>query len=168
MLSFTASCIRGGFFNIGKNKRKNMRKQQTYIATAKDIQKVWYIVDAKDKILGRLAGKVASVLMGKGKVIYSRHQDVGDEVIVINASKVKITGNKASEKVYKRYSAYPGGLHTETLEVKMKKNPEYVIRHAIKGMLPKSKLGAKLLKKLRVYRDENHSHKAQAPKPLTV
>jgi large subunit ribosomal protein L13 len=140
----------------------------TYIAKPKDIQKVWYLVDAKDKVLGRLASKVATVLIGKGKVIYSPHQDVGDEVIVINASKVKTTGNKLSDKTYKRYSAYPGGLHEENLATKMKKHPDYVIRHAVKGMLPKSKLGAKLLKKLKVYADENHPHKAQMPKPLAV
>ena len=145
-----------------------MKKQTTYIAKPEDIQKTWYLVDAADKVLGRLASKVAVTLIGKGKVIYSPHQDVGDEVIVINASKVKTTGKKMAYKEYKRYSAYPGGLHRETLETKMKKAPEYVIRHAVKGMLPKSKLGAKLLKKLRVYRDANHPHKAQAPKPLAV
>ena len=91
-----------------------------------------------------------------------------DEVIVVNAGKVKITGNKNIDKTYKRYTAYPGGLHLETLEAKMKGNPEYVIRHAVKGMLPKSKLGAKLLKKLKVYAGEDHPHKAQNPKVLTV
>lgn len=141
---------------------------KTYIAKEKDIQRAWYIVDAKDKILGRLASRIASVLIGKGKVIYSPHHDVGDEVIVINASKVKTTGKKLADKIYKRYSAYPGGLNTETLEVKMKKDPGYVIRHAVHGMLPKNKLGAKLLKKLKVYKDENHPHKAQSPKPLVV
>lgn len=141
---------------------------KTYIAKPKDIQKAWYLIDAKDKVLGRLSTKIASILMGKGKVIYSPHHDVGDEVIVINASRVRTTGKKLTEKVYKRYSAYPGGLNEETLETKMKKNPEYVIIHAVKGMLPKSKLGTKLLKKLKVYADENHPHKAQSPKPLTV
>lgn len=140
----------------------------TYIAKPKDIQKIWYIVDAKDRVLGRLASKIAAVLIGKGKVIYSPHQDTGDEVIVINASKVKTTGKKFSDKTYKRYSAYPGGLHEENLASKMKRHPDYVIRHAVKGMLPKNKLGAKLLKKLRVYADENHPHKAQMPKPLAV
>ena len=145
-----------------------MNKQHTYIAKPKDIQKAWYLVDAADKVLGRLACKVATTLMGKGKVIYSPHQDVGDEVIVINASKVKVTGKKLSYKVYNRYSAYPGGLRQEILATKMKKAPEYVIRHAVKGMLPKNKLGARLLKKLKVYADENHPHKAQNPKPLEV
>ena len=141
---------------------------KTYIAKEKDIQKAWYIVDAKDKILGRLACRVATILMGKGKVIYAPHQDVGDEVIVINASQVKVTGKKYAQKVYKNYSAYPGGLNIQTLETVSKKKPEYVIMHAVKGMLPKSKLGAKLLKKLRVYRDANHPHKSQNPKALKV
>ena len=141
---------------------------KTYIATEKDIKKVWHVVDAKDKILGRLATKVASVLMGKNKVIYSPHQDTGDEVIVINASKVKITGNKNADKVYKRYTAYPGGLHLETLEVKMKNNPGHVIRHAVKGMLPKGPLGYKMLKKLKCYAGDAHPHSAQQPKPLNI
>lgn len=141
---------------------------KTYIAKDKDIKREWYLVDAKDKILGRLASKVAAVLIGKEKVIYAPHQDTGDEVIVVNASKIKTTGNKLSDKVYKRYSAYPGGLNQETLAAKLKNDPEYVIRHAVKGMLPKNKLGAKLLKKLKVYRDDVHPHKAQNPKPLTV
>ena len=140
----------------------------TYIAKPKDIQKIWYIVDAKDKVLGRMASKIAAVLIGKGKVIYSPHQDVGDEVIVINARKVKTTGNKVAYKLYNRYSAYPGGLKQETLATKMKKQPEYVIRHAVKGMLPKSKLGAKLLKKLRVYPGEVHPHQAQKPKVMKI
>lgn len=141
---------------------------KTYIAKEKDIHKAWHIVDAKDKILGRLAAKVASVLIGKDKVIYSPHQDTGDEVIVINASKVKTTGKKLLAKVYKRYSAYPGGLNIETLETVLKKRPEYVIMHAVKGMLPKNKLGAKLLKKLRVYPNEAHPHAAQQPKALNI
>lgn len=141
---------------------------KTYIAKEKDIKKDWYIVDAKDKILGRLASRVASVLRGKDKVIYSPHQDTGDEVIVINASKVRVTGSKASEKVYKSYSAYPGGLNLTTLETMMKKKPDYVIRHAVAGMLPKTKLGEKLLKKLRVYADDKHPHYAQKPKAMKI
>lgn len=141
---------------------------KTYVAKPKDIQKTWYIADARDKVLGRLACKIATVLMGKQKVIYSPHHDVGDEVIVINAGKIRTTGKKLTDKIYSRYSAYPGGLNQETLGTKMRKDPTFAIRHAVKGMLPKSKLGAKLLKKLKVYADENHPHKAQAPKPLTV
>jgi len=141
---------------------------KTYIAKDKDIKKIWYIVDAKDKVLGRLATRVASILIGKDKVIYSPHQDVGDEVIVINASKVKVTGKKLLQKEYKSYSAYPGGLRIEHLETVLSKRPEYVIRHAVHGMLPKSKLGAKLLKKLRVYADDKHPHASQNPKELVI
>ena len=141
---------------------------KTYIAKEKDIQKAWHVVDAKDQVLGRLAAKVATILMGKNKVIYSPHQDTGDEVIVINAKLIKTTGNKLEQKEYKRYSAYPGGLNRETLATVMKKSPERVIIHAIHGMLPKSKLGAKLLKKLRVYPGEVHPHQAQQPKVLKI
>jgi len=141
---------------------------KTYIAKDKDIQKSWYIVDAKDKILGRLAAKVASILRGKDKVIYSPHQDTGDEVIVINAKLVKTTGKKLTEKVYKSYSAYPGGLNLVTLEAMLKKRPEHVVRHAVRGMLPKNKLGDKLIKKLRVYAGTEHPHTAQKPKVLTI
>ena len=141
---------------------------KTYIAKEKDIQKTWHVVDAKDKVLGRLSAKVASILMGKNKVIYSPHQDTGDEVIVINAKLIKTTGNKLGQKQYLRYSAYPGGLNSETLATVMKKSPERVIRHAVHGMLPKSKLGAKLLKKLRVYPGDVHPHQAQQPKVLKI
>jgi large subunit ribosomal protein L13 len=141
---------------------------KTYIAKEKDIKKIWHVVDAKDQVLGRLSAKVASILMGKNKVMYSPHQDTGDEVIVINAKLVKTTGNKLNQKTYKRYSAYPGGLKEELMAATMVKKPENVIRHAVHGMLPKSKLGAKLLKKLRVYPGDVHPHQAQTPKVLKV
>lgn len=141
---------------------------RTYIAKEKDIKKEWYVVDATDKVLGRLASQVASILRGKDKVIYSPHQDTGDEVIVINAAKIKVTGNKAAEKVYKSYSAYPGGLKLTTFDTMIKKKPDHVIRHAVAGMLPKTKLGEKLLKKLRVYADDKHPHTAQKPKELKI
>ena len=141
---------------------------KTYIAKEKDIKKVWHVVDAKGQVLGRMSAKIASILMGKNKVIYSPHLDTGDEVIVINAKLVKTTGNKLGQKTYLRYSAYPGGLNSETLETVIKKSPERVIMHAVHGMLPKSKLGAKLLKKLRVYPGEVHPHQAQQPKALKV
>jgi len=144
------------------------RRMKTYIAKEKDIKRVWHVVDAKDKVLGRLAAKVATILMGKNKVIYSPHQDTGDEVIVINARLIKTTGNKLDQKLYHSYSAYPGGLNTQTLATVMKKKPENAIRHAVHGMLPKSKLGAKLLKKLRVYPGDAHPHQAQVPKVLKV
>lgn len=144
----------------------NHKPMKTYIATEKDIKRAWHLVDAKDQILGRLASRVATILMGKGKVIYAPHQDVGDEVVVINAAKVKVTGNKMQDKTYKRYSGYPRGLNEETLETMMKKRPDFVIRHAVHGMLPKSKLGAKMLKKLKVYAGEEHPHKAQLAKAV--
>ena len=143
-----------------------MEGYRTYIAKEKDIEKSWHLVDAKDQILGRLAARIATILRGKDKVIYSPHQDTGDEVIVINARKIKTTGKKMAQKTYKRYSAYPGGLNIETLETVMKKRPDYVIRHAVKGMLPKNRLGQQLLKKLRVYPDETHPHQAQKPKVM--
>ncbi len=135
----------------------------TYIAKPKDIKKNWYIIDARDQVLGRVATRVASILIGKDKVIYSPHMDTGDEVIIINSSRIRTTGNKLKDKVYNSYSAYPGGLRQTTLETMMKKAPEKVLRHAVKGMLPKNKLGAKLLKKLKVYAGEIHPHEAQKP-----
>lgn len=135
----------------------------TYIAKPKDITKNWYIIDAKDQILGRVATRVASILIGKDKVIYSPHIDTGDEVIIINSSKIRVTGNKLKDKLYNSYSAYPGGLRQTTLETMMKRAPDKVLRHAVKGMLPKNKLGAKLLKKLKVYSGEVHPHAAQKP-----
>lgn len=141
---------------------------KTYIAKDKDIKRDWYVVDAKDKILGRLASKVAAILRGKNKVYFSPHQDTGDEVIVINAKLIKTTGNKMTDKVYKRYSAYPGGLKLETLEAVMKKDPARVIKHAVRGMLPKNKLGDKIILKLKVYPGDAHPHAAQKPKVLAV
>jgi large subunit ribosomal protein L13 len=135
----------------------------TYVPKQKDIAKIWYLIDAKDQILGRLATRVASILRGKNKVIFSPHMDTGDEVIVINASKVRTTGKKLEEKVYRRHSLYPGGYREIPLGTMMKKRPDEVIRHAVKGMLPKNKLGEKLLKKLRVYPGEGHPHAAQKP-----
>ena len=140
----------------------------TYMAKSKDVVKNWYLIDAQDQILGRLATRVASILRGKDKVIYSPHQDTGDEVIVINAGRIRTTGNKLEDKVYNSYSAYPGGLKQTPLKAMMKKRPEYVVRHAVKGMLPKNKLGAKILKKLRVYAGAEHPHSAQKPKVIAV
>ena len=141
---------------------------KTFIAKEKDLKKAWYIVDAKDKVLGRLATKVATILIGKHKTTYSPHQDSGDEVIIINARKIKVTGNKMASKTYKRYSAYPGGLKEESMAKVMEKKPEQVIIHAVHGMLPKNKLGAKLLKKLKVYPDDKHPHQAQKPVELKI
>lgn len=140
----------------------------THFANKKEIQKVWYVVDAKDKILGRLASKVASVLKGKHKTIYTPHVDSGDGVIVINASGIKVTGRKPKQKVYRRYSGYPGGLREVTFEKMFKAKPATVVRLAIRRMLPTGALGSDMLKKLKIYADDKHPHQAQAPVPLEV
>ena len=139
---------------------------KTFIPKADDTEKIWYIVNAEDKVLGRLASKVATILRGKHKPIYVPHADVGDYVIVINAAKVRLTGKKLEQKVYYHYSGYPGGLKETPLSDLMKKNPEEVIKRAVKGMLPKNKLGRKMLTKLKVYPDKEHSQEAQKPIPI--
>jgi len=142
--------------------------RRTYVATKEDIKKQWYIVDAKGKILGRLATKVASVLRGKHKPIFTPHLDTGDGVIVINASKIKVTGRKLKQSVYRRYSGYPGGLREVTLETMLAKKPTTVIQLAVRRMLPGGPLGRDLIKKLKVYADDAHRHQAQNPKALEV
>jgi len=140
----------------------------TYTVKASEIEKKWYVVDATDKNLGRLASEIAKVLSGKNKPIYTPHLDTGDYVIVINAEKVKFTGKKLDQKLYRRHSNHPGGLKETTLRVMMEKKPEDVIKLAIKGMLPKKALGGQMLKKLRVYAGENHGHEAQRPEILEI
>ena len=141
-------------------------KQTTPVPKERDIERKWYVVDAQDKILGRLASTIAVRLMGKDKPIWSPHVDTGDFVVVINAEKIRVTGKKLAEKMYYRHSGYPGGLRKETLSSLMQKSPETVIRHAVKGMLPHNKLGARILKKLKVYRGTEHPHQAQQPVPV--
>jgi large subunit ribosomal protein L13 len=136
---------------------------RTYVATQKDIKRKWYIVDAKDKVLGRLAVRIADVLRGKDKAIYTPHVDTGDHVIVINADKVKFTGNKLKNKTYDRYSGYPGGRKVESLETLLKRKPTEVLVHAVKGMVPDNSLGRDMLKKLKVYAGCEHPHSAQGP-----
>ncbi|MEW6230180.1 MAG: 50S ribosomal protein L13 [Bacillota bacterium] len=128
----------------------------------------WYVVDAEGKTLGRLASQVAKVLRGKHKPTYTPHLDTGDHVIVINAEKVKVTGNKAKEKIYYRHTGWPGGLRAVPYDVMISKKPEAVIEHAVKGMLPHNRLGRALGKKLKVYRGADHPHAAQKPKPLEI
>lgn len=142
--------------------------QKTYIPKEEDIKKKWYLVDAKDKILGRLATKVAVLIRGKHKSIFTPHMDTGDNVIVINASKVKVTGRKLQQNVYRRYSGYPGGLREVTLENMLKNKPATVISLAVERMLPKGPLGRKLIKKLKVYSDEQHSHQGQKPEVIEI
>lgn len=134
----------------------------------KETTEKWYMVDADGKILGRLADAVARILYGKNKPIFRRDLCMGDGVIVINAAKIKVTGNKLLAKTYDRYSGYPGGLKSETLEVMLKKKPEYVILHAVKGMLPRNKVGTEALKRLRVYAGKEHQQSAQKPELLKV
>lgn len=141
---------------------------KTYVAKKEDIKREWYLVDAQDKILGRLAAKIAVILRGKHKSIFTPHLDTGDGVIVINASKIKVTGRKLKEKIYRRFSGYPGGLKEVTLETMLKKNPTTVIKLAVKRMLPSGPLGRELLKKLKIYSNDKHPHRAQNPKTLDL
>ncbi|RLE15489.1 50S ribosomal protein L13 [Candidatus Aerophobetes bacterium] len=141
---------------------------KTYIPKKEEIAKKWYLVDAKGKILGRLATRIARILSGKDKPIYTPHLDTGDFVVVINAREIKVTGKKEEEKIYYRHSGYPGGLKKETLRRLRERKPEEIIRRAVKGMLPKNKLGRKMLKKLKIYPDANHPHQAQNPEPINL
>lgn len=134
---------------------------KTYLPKKGEIQRSWYLVDAKNKILGRLASKVALILRGKHKKIFTKHLDLGDNVVVINASRVKVTGRKLQEKLYRFYSGYPGGLKEIPLGTMLKKKPELVIRSAVRRMLPGGPLGRDIVKKLKVYPDDKHPHTAQ-------
>ncbi len=134
---------------------------KTYSTKASEIERQWHIIDASDKILGRLATQAAHLLMGKHKPIFCRHLDVGDFVVIINADKVRVTGNKAKQKLYYRHSGYPGGLKSVSLEKMMQDNPTRVIEHAVKGMLPHNRLGANIRKRLKVYVGDVHPHRAQ-------
>ena len=139
----------------------------TYMASASNIERKWYVVDAADYTLGRLASQVAAVLRGKNKPTYTPFLDCGDNVIVINASKVKVTGKKLDQKVYYNHSEYVGGMKETTLKEMMAKHPERVIEHAVKGMLPKGPLGREMYTKLFVYAGPDHKHAAQKPEALT-
>ena len=134
---------------------------KTYSTKAADIERQWHVIDASDKILGKLATQAACLLMGKHKPIFSPNQDTGDFVVVINAAKVRVSGNKAKQKLYYRHSGYPGGFRSITLEKMMQTKPTRVIEHAVKGMLPHTRLGASMMKKLRVYAGDAHPHQAQ-------
>ena len=140
---------------------------KSFMASPSTIEKKWYVVDAAGHTLGRLASEVASVLRGKNKPIYTPHIDTGDYVIIVNADKVKVTGKKLDQKIYYSHSAYVGGMKETTLKDMLAKKPEYVISHAVKGMLPKGPLGRQMLKKLHVYAGPDHKHQAQKPEALT-
>ncbi len=139
---------------------------RTYQATSQDRERVWYVVDAENKTLGRLATQIANVLRGKRKPTYTPHVDVGDFVIVVNAEKIAVTGDKREKKVYWRHSGYPGGIRSRTLGDMLEKRPEEVIRKAVKGMLPRNRLARAQLRKLKVYAGPEHPHQAQKPEQL--
>jgi large subunit ribosomal protein L13 len=141
---------------------------KTYVATPESRERNWLVVDATGKTLGRLATQLADVLRGKRKPEYTPHIDTGDFVIVINAERISVTGNKRQEKRYYRHSGYPGGLRSRTLEEMLARRPEEVIRLAVKGMLPRNRLGRAQLRKLKVYAGPDHPHAAQKPEPLEV
>ena len=140
----------------------------TPVAKEKDLQKDWYVVDLEDKVLGRMATEIAKVLRGKHKAIFTPSVDTGDFVIVLNAEKVRLTGNKLSQKMYHRHSGYTGGLTSISAGQMLEKTPEELIKKAVKGMLPKNKLGRQMFKKLKVYCGADHPHQAQQPKELQV
>lgn len=142
--------------------------QKTYYPKPGDIEREWLLVDAQGQTLGRLASQVARLLMGKDKPNYTPGVDVGDFVVVINAEKIAVTGKKLDEKIYYRHSGYPGGLKQITLREQLNRHPERVIKAAVKGMLPRNRLGRKLLRKLRVYAGPEHPHHAQKPKPVDL
>lgn len=141
---------------------------RTYSAKEKEIEKKWLIVDAKDKVLGRLASEVARRLRGKHKPVFTPHADTGDYIIVINAAKIRLTGDKLDKKMYYRYSGFMGGLKEISARKQLAKKPEELIKHAVKGMLPKNSLGRRQGKKLKVYAGPEHPHEAQQPEPLEV
>jgi large subunit ribosomal protein L13 len=141
---------------------------KTYVATPESRERNWLVVDASGKTLGRLATQIADILRGKRKPEYTPHIDVGDFVIVVNAERISVTGNKRKEKRYYRHSGYPGGLRSRTLEEMLARRPEEVIRLAVKGMLPRNRLGRAQLRKLKVYAGPDHPHAAQKPEPLEV
>ena len=144
----------------------NTRSYNTVSAKKEEVQRDWYVVDATGQTAGRLFTRIASVLRGKHKPSYTPHVDTGDFVIVINAEKIRFTGNKAQQKEYQRYSGYPGGRRTESVARVQARKPEFVIEHGVKGMLPKNKLGRAMYKKLFVYAGDQHPHQAQKPKPF--
>jgi len=141
---------------------------KTFSAKSKEVQRGWCLIDAKDKVLGRLAAKIAYRLKGKHKPEYTPHVDTGDYIVVLNAAKVQVTGRKAKDKLYYRHSGYPGGLKTEAFEKLVARRPERVIELAVKGMLPKNPLGRAMLRKLKVYGGSEHPHMAQTPEVLEI
>ncbi len=141
---------------------------KTYSAKPNEVRHDWYVVDASGKVLGRLAAEIARRLRGKHKPEFTRHIDTGDFIVVVNAEKLRVTGNKAKDKLYHRHTTFPGGLYTTTFEKMQAKHPTRALEKAVKGMLPKGPLGYAMLKKLKAYAGTDHPHTAQQPKPLEI
>ena len=141
---------------------------KTYTVRKGDIKREWYVVDAQGKTLGRLASEIAKILLGKHKPVYVPHLDCGDYVIVVNAEKVRVTGKKLDQKFYYRHSGYPGGLKSINLRDQLQKHPTRVLEAAVRGMLPKNRLGRAMIKKLKVYAGDSHPHQAQQPRALEL
>jgi large subunit ribosomal protein L13 len=144
------------------------QEKMTKFVKTEDADQKWLIVDADGQILGRLASKVAKIIRGKNKAIFTPNTDTGDFVVVINAEKVKLTGKRGELKEYIRHSGYPGGQKKVSYQIMLEKKPEYIIEKAVKGMLPKTRLGNKLIKKLKVYAGDKHPHSAQKPEPISL
>ena len=140
----------------------------TTIPSGKDIQRKWFVIDASGKTLGRLATQAASVLAGKLNPLYTPYIDMGDHIVVVNAEKIVITGMKAEQKLYRRYTGFPGGLREESFTKLLARRPEKIIEEAVKGMLPKSKMGRQMGTKLKVYKGADHPHQAQQPQPMEL
>ena len=141
---------------------------KTFMKRPEDVKMKWYIIDAEGQILGRMATRIASILRGKTKAEFTPHVDTGDAIVVINAAKIRVTCKKLTDKIYQTYSGYPGGRKEINLATMLKKDPEEVILHAVRGMLPHNALGRKMIKKLKVYADANHPHTAQNPQELKI
>jgi large subunit ribosomal protein L13 len=141
---------------------------KTYVPKAEDVQRKWYVIDATDKTLGRMASQIAAILRGKNKPIFTPHVDTGDYVIVINAEKIKLTGKKLDEKIYYHHSLYPGGLKETPYRKLLATKPELAVEEAVRRMLPKGRLGRQMFTKLKVYAGPNHNHEAQKPEVLEL
>lgn len=144
------------------------RSFKTFSAKPEEVERSWYVADASGEVVGRLASKIARILRGKHKPTYTPHVDTGDFVVVVNAEQVRFTGRKEQDKEYRRYSGYPGGGRTEAVDEVRESHPERIIERAVKGMLPKGKLGRQMIKKLKVYAGPDHPHEAQQPEPLEL
>lgn len=141
---------------------------KTFSAKPADVKHEWFVIDATDKVLGRVASEVALRLRGKHKAIYTPHVDTGDYIVVVNAEKVRVTGNKASDKMYYHHTGHPGGIKEINFDKQLAKNPVRIIESAVRGMLPKNALGRAMFKKLKIYKGPAHVHEAQQPKPLDI